>query len=349
MSNKRLNSFDFISGIAILFVIFYHAGQWSNLINTEVAIVLIKSLYFIIPWFFFKMGYFHNTVYSFNHTIKHTLVNYFIFYVYGVLLGLIIFIAKIIYYDGSIIDEFYEIIYKIFRYGDFEYNIPLWFLFSFTLVKIILFFISRKHSLIIILFSFLTITISGLQFYYLPNLNLGSYNSILLGLSFALVGFLSRKHDILNHLAKYKYLLILTFIIASVLSPSFIRFHYNDLIFGNYWSYFINSIMAVYCLLLIFKNINSRIVQWFGQVSILFFIYHWPLFFIVQYLIKAFDVTSNNYIKLILLMLIPISFMSLVAFLFKLYDIRKVRWVLLKLFLALKKFDKRSEKSGALE
>lgn len=348
MGSKRLNSFDFISGVAILIVILYHAAQWSKLIDTEVASILIKSLYFIIPWFFFKMGYFHNTFYSFNYMIKKTLVNYFIFYLYGILLGLIVFIAKVIYYDYSIIDELYKLIYKIFRYGDFVYNIPLWFLFSFIFVKIMLFFISRKHYLIIIC-SFLTITLSGFQYYYLPNLDIGSYSSIMPGLSFALVGALTRKYDILNHLAKFKYLLILTSIIASFLCPSFIRFHYNDLIFGNYWFYFINSILAIYSLLLIFKGVKSSSVQWLGQNSILFFIYHWPLFFVIQFLIRAFNITSINYIHLILYFLLSVTFMSIAAFFFKLYDISKVRWVMRQLFIAFKKYNKRIEKSKVLE
>ncbi|WP_179345269.1 acyltransferase family protein [Winogradskyella ursingii] len=301
MIKKRDVSLDIISGILIILIILYHAAQWAKLSDTEIYKNALNFFYFLMPWFYFKSGYVHNDSYSFRKMFKVSLSPLIFLLVIGTLIGYIFTLPGLIRSGESI----FVIIAKPFLYliksGMTLGNPPLWFLLSLFFVKVIISFIVKLSYKLIGLSIIAFVCVGWAQSFYFPNLNLGAHQALPLGISFSLLGYLYRKKKVITKISNYKIPVILVTLLSSIFMTSYVHVHFNELRYGSYWIYFINCVLAISSILIIFKYITWKPLIWIGQRTFIFFIVHWPLFFIIYQICRLLDVSRSGWIFMYIL------------------------------------------------
>lgn len=279
---KRNDAIDSVAGLLIIYMVFTHIMQIFGFADLKVYAILQNCLYFFMPWFFFKAGMFYrkddNKV-AIKKSIKR-LIKPFIFYsLIGHLFYCIIYICK--YGSISLITIFP--VDALLKYGSIEGNLPLWFLLSLFICRIILNYLVNlgiKNYTIAIL---ILIIICILHFvrikypFYISN--------SMTGLLFMCMGNMY----VQNKKYTNSSLLLLTcaFIyICSLFYPSFVDMRSNTLIYGSYYLWLLYSVSGVILINgiggnFILRKIRLNVV---GYYSMEIYCIHW----IVLILLKAF-------------------------------------------------------------
>lgn len=138
---SRDSSIDIVAGCMILVMIVNHILQ--NLSMTDSWLNDILMLFsFFMPWFFFKGGQFYKYEkfpVAVNKGSRKLLVPYVIYVIIGIAVGLIITESDTFSYLVLSLKEWC-------RYAAPSGNLPLWFLFSFFCVRLIMTLIIKSKT-----------------------------------------------------------------------------------------------------------------------------------------------------------------------------------------------------------
>ncbi len=294
--NQRLQHFDLISGIFMIQIIILHILQFANSFEHNPVFSMVMRLsFFLMPWFFYKSGYFHKQpekvdLSFYKAKAKRLLLPFLFFSALG--------ITAYIPYNLSdtnlpLLTVVKNTILSFIRDGDPGMsNLPLWFLLSLFFTSVV-FSVIEKYNLkwIIVFFPI----ISFLLYRYSVSLYLGLDN-LFLGIFFYYLGYCSKKADKKHEIL---ILIICTIIYAATtyFDPSYLDFKINDLINGNYFLYLLSAISGILLFSGLFKYSSGiRPVNYVGRQSMVYFVLHWPIILLTTCVYRLFSLESSGYL-----------------------------------------------------
>jgi len=313
MASERNHTLDIISGVMILWVIVFHSFQWGNVTDSIVFKVLIRFLYFVMPWFYFKSGYVYNTKQSLKVEIikgvNQLLMPMFKWAIIGYIIRIPEYLVK-----GETIDVILlKPVLSLVQSGDLYGNIPLWFILSLFMVRITIKFMVNLSLIFQITFSVVFAVIGwNFQRLNLTSLPLG-FISFPIGMFFTLSGFICNQLKLKRVRNKFSLPLLILTLLMSLSYSSYIDVHMNKLWYGNYWTFIINSFLAINLSLMLFANVRSKLLEWFGRKSIIYLVAHWPVFYIVNLTLQILDFPQKGFTATLILAFSGITISTLLA------------------------------------
>lgn len=267
MTRKRVDYLDAIAGLLILVMIAGHCG----LIGFgKFSIGQLFSFY--MGWFFFKSGMFHSTrklnaalLEKFSTRLLRPFV---IFSSFGLLFALI--------RDASDnpIDVIEKFIVDILTLGASTYNIPLWFLSSLFVVKLITSKLTMKRWLIWLIVSVIVAFTHNFFFKWEQFPFIGN---IALATACYTLGYRLSKSSLNLKIAT---LCAVGYVSLHILSPSCINFFRNHNVFGNYYIAVLGILPGIIAINTLFKNVsylNLPTFKHFGSNSMKYLVVHYPI------------------------------------------------------------------------
>lgn len=318
MINKRTIEYDVISGILILGMLYSHASIIPGVRDTLVWNIFYHTLIVcIIPWFFFKSGMFFSSGKNLKELtrggVKRLLIPFVVFCVLGqIFYSTSLFVKSDFTVKSHLIIPAYCLIKRGYPTG----NLPLWFLLTLFVVRILYRWLYEKRinsyiiSVCCLCGAFLLNYYNFHTPYYLSN--------IMLALMYYSLGY--KLKDI-----QYKNIVclvaILLFIIIGLTKFSFIDTYSNNLETGNYFLAVIVSLSSIIIINNIFRRFNPSVVL---KVAALFMVvlYMYMLWFAIKNGEMRPGVIICYVISAILLLLFINSCWSLVAKL--IYPVSKI-------------------------
>ena len=138
---ERNNAIDSVAGIMITYMVFTHVCQHFGYEHSAIYMALEHILYFFMPWFFFKAGMFFKI--EDNVIMKKSckrLIRPFVLYS---LIGHICY-SSVCYLQGNLHLSTLIPYYSLLVQGSIPGNLPLWFLLTLFLCRIIFNFLVKK-------------------------------------------------------------------------------------------------------------------------------------------------------------------------------------------------------------
>lgn len=299
---KQLDTFhrdrglDAVSGVMILFMVTFHiAGQYERTgLFTSFA---FRPLMFFMFWFFYKGGCVEK-----GRDLKEVVLTGVKRLLVPALIWLVIGAA--VYESVNLLLSrplglTSDLLYEFLREGSVVYHLPVWFLFSLFLVRVV-------YSLLRSAGRGMKLLICALCLIAATSLNKAAADlplyiaNTLTGLGFYLLGNVMKGTD-----RSWRIILLALIVYILVLSsiPSSIDFRTNRLIEGSYPIALLFSFSG--CLLLrgFFTIIDSRILQYIGRYSMVWLLVHWPVKYVGGILVGQMPEMSFIAITLFLLLL----------------------------------------------
>lgn len=271
---ERDNAVDSVAGLMIIYMVFTHVCQHFHIQDTSFYMSLEHILYFFMPWFFYKAGLFFKVSDNKIMFLKSTrrLIIPFIKYSF---IGHVCY-CLVSFFNGNL--HLSTIIpYRILlMHGSIPGNLPLWFLLSLFLCRVILNILLNKAipiSLVAILslsIAFLLHEIGFVHPFYAAN--------IWTGLFFMSIGYMTNKMI----LTPPHVILCLIIYSISIIYPSFVGMRSNHLYYGFYLLWIVYSLCGIITINLFGDYIRRiKIFSIIGKYSMQIYCIHWiPLMFI---------------------------------------------------------------------
>lgn len=302
---ERNRSIDMAKGLGILLVILGHVPT--------VPEELKKVIYsFHIPLFFFISGYLYNSIKYNSFTliefiksrVQRYIVPYFVigficFFLFGVIYPLVRdgYSAD---YLQSVFKFLFGLLYSRGGTSWMAWSSPLWFLTCLFVAELILYFVLKHFKKQYIVFFILAIV--GYCYTVITKFPLPwNIDVALTATSFMYIGYLCRKHNILEQYNKMKYVPILfVVLVISILFNSQIDFNLRN--FGNVILTYSGGVSGSILVLFITNRIKqNKILEFFGFNSLLMMGYTYSILNIVMLLNDNFKVLDNFIVQVILL------------------------------------------------
>lgn len=202
ISKQRDSSLDAVSGFLIIFMMYCHLMFWSKLYNHYFHEVLLHVFAFYMGWFFFKGGLFAKAGESLHSVVSKSFHRLIVPYIIFSLIG-VFFYWLDLRLQGPVGMRWFvgQNFRFLFHRGTFYGNLPLWFLLTLFLVRLLFNWLVRFRYTDIIL-ALLILTLYFLR--YLDVLGIGHrlifpywlYNTII-GLAYYWLGY--RLRPLLHH------------------------------------------------------------------------------------------------------------------------------------------------------
>lgn len=241
----------------IILMVLLHLGQCC-LYQSKIVQSVLNTINFFVPWFFIKCGLFarkETLSTTFRKSYGRLVKPFIVFSILGHALWCVQ-----VYLEGD--DNPLHYLLSPFKcvllHGSVAGNGPLWFLFSLFVVRLSFSFLLNKNANIVLvlllsaLFGFCTTVVPLPLPEYIGNISLG--------LSFCSAGYIMKFIDF------HKYNIILgggIFVTTKLFIPSSVDMAHNWILYGNYFVYFIQSILG-------FVIVNYLFTKtMFGRISIL--------------------------------------------------------------------------------
>lgn len=201
-SERRDSSLDAVSGFLIIFMMYCHLMYWSQLDNHYFHKVLLHVFTFYMVWFFFKGGLFAKVGESQHSVVSKSFHRLIIPYIIFSLIG-VFFYWLDLRLQGPVGIRWFVVrnVRFLLQKGTFYGNLPLWFLLTLFLVRLLFNWLVRyRYADIILVLLILTLYL----FRYLNVLGIGYrllypywlYNTII-GLAYYWLGY--RLRPLLHH------------------------------------------------------------------------------------------------------------------------------------------------------
>ena len=287
----RVRYIDNCSGLLIIYMIFTHIIQFSGLENDEIYQYSFRVFYFFMPWFFFKSGQFLKVNYNSVNVVKLTkkLLYPLLFYT---IIGCLLFIPFGIKEEGSVGLYLLRVIKDFVYKGSTYANLPLWFLTSLFIAKVVL---SKILSININVFIILLITLLFFFLIVYYDVCYPLLGSSFLGFLWIIFGY------IYNKIEKYIHCKLIGFMAALYLFNSLFNFSLVDvrtcsLVSGNWVQWF----LSVFSGIVIFNKIialaskrNVTILYKIGSSSMFYYCSHWLILLVLKYYIIPQNINGN--------------------------------------------------------
>ena len=304
-NGNRIEYLDSAGGILLIHMIAWHCWQCANLPQDA---FWLRLLSFFMPWFFYKAGMFYkpnDTITVIKKGWKRLIIPYIIYS----LLGSCVLCVKLIVSNEFILQNFVITFFSsLVKTGSVPGNLPLWFLFSLFIVRILYNFVHNKLgqkyiwaiiSITIILWIFSNYVHSILPMYVL---------NISTGLFFYLLG---NKLKNIHCNWKIVFLLVILYLCSVIFFPQIVDMRTTKIIHGNFYGWLLISAIGIIAFnsfsCKVMDNVN--IFSMIGKNTMPIYCWHWIVLLIISS-ISIFN-SINNYeyfiIELIsILALIPI-------------------------------------------
>lgn len=271
----RNNSLDNINGVLITFMFFYHVVGFAGL--SEDFYIITNIFSFFMPWFFFKSGMFFKEekfIDIYHKSIKRLIYPFIYFSIIGhfIYCLYLFFVVK----DFNIIHYTLSPIKQLLMYGSIAGNLPLWFLLSLFAVRIIFFYVYKNKYLISLL-----VAIPYLVYIFEINIPLYFVN-VFSGLFFYSCGYFLKKHQYNN---KFFLIAFGIYFLALILCPSYIDMRTNNLVWGNYYWYYIVALAGIITINGLFFYLTKKeipVLNILGKNSMAILCIHWLVLYCVK-------------------------------------------------------------------
>ncbi|MDW6003286.1 acyltransferase family protein [Vibrio mangrovi] len=295
MLKNRNVSYDCISGIMILWMVVYHAFMWGGLSDTDTFHVLLRVLFFFMPWFYFKSGVVFKTR-PFREAFTNDLNRLIFPMLIWTLIGFMFMAPKLIYIDRLPIGQVLSLpVDSLLISGDTKGNAPLWFLLSLFIVKCLMAGIVRLNRRIQFILLPLLAGVGWLLYREQLLLPLG-FSTIPLGLLFALSGYLfGEQISRVSFLSQIMVICVTVGLAYAV--EGYVDIHVNTLWYGSYIGYIVTSLLSVCSVLFLFRKIAISPLIWIGRKSMYLLLIHWPVFTLITLISyrTGLPVQGNSY------------------------------------------------------
>lgn len=290
---KRDYSIDLVGGILICHMILGHCILMSNTYNLSFTKCL-NFLYFFMPWFFYKSGSFFHSETSrsiIGGACKRLLLPFIIFSIVGHLFEILnIAFSKDISFQLSNLIPIKSLIIQ----GSIPANLPLWFLLSLFIVRIIsnLLFKISSSSLFIGLFACIFMCFAFLLFY--NNVKNPLYlSNICTGIFFFLMGNLMK--EIQYHTFSF-IISIVGYLSFCICGLTIVDMRLNELHKGSYLFFPLASIFGIILINNLVKrlNIRNKVLEFIGKNSMDFYVLHWIIITFTLIIIHAFEIEMSK-------------------------------------------------------
>lgn len=315
---QRDTSLDMISGLLIIHMILGHCFQRAGAIDSWFYRQM-EYLYFFMPWFFYKNGMFYHPL-SLKQTafggIKR-LLKPFVLYSF---IGHILYCLKILI-DGDknwihfVLTPIKEIVWG----GACQGNIPLWFLLSLFVVRIIAFFLFRTKELVLT-FMTIGIVIPTLLYYFDIKTPL-YFANIFLGLFYFLSGSILREVQYQKNVA---FIGIFSYFLFCILGLTVVDMRSNTLEKGSYLLHPVAGLCGIITINNISKwlNFNFKWLLKIGKNSMNYYVTHWICISIILLLANNLDSSLSSTHLVITLICFLVFILPFVDFLLQKYTVR---------------------------
>ncbi len=198
--------------------------------------------------------------------------------------------------------------------GGVTSNMPIWFLLSLSVVRIVFLLANKIKATIPLIF--ISIIIAYLLSRY--EINEPCYlGNIALGLFFFGMGYMLRGFQY------NKWLVIIVaviYVICYFFFPSNVDVRDNHVTSGNYWGFLISALCAIILLNNIFKMIPflsaNNVLVHIGQNSMSYYLLHWPLITLVLGVVHIFDLNLPNTLLFVTSLLVCVFILPILNKLF---------------------------------
>jgi fucose 4-O-acetylase-like acetyltransferase len=312
MIRSRDFSIDTVCGILILYVIIGHCCGMAN--TYEVFETWTLFFAFFMPWFFFKSGMFYhansNQV-EYKKMFRRLIVPFFIFSLIGTPINII---RMAVHGDLDFI-QIVKSIFGVFFLGSFPGNLPLWFLLSLFIVKLLFNYIYTKTimrsikitiifcvSCIFLLYNVLSSVNGGVRLpYYISNISSG--------LAFFSLGYLLR-----NFRPNLPFTLFLLFVycLLITLCPVSVDMRTGGCGVGTLYMWIPMSLIGIITINNITRFIVKRenIFSIIGKDSMAYYCIHWIVINILRAIFPAYTTANWQFCFILIignLILLPIA------------------------------------------
>ena len=279
----RLEYIDKVSGLLIIYMIFYHILQWSGY-DEIIKSYWMTPLSFFMAWFFFKSGMFNKrrTVNGILSGGGKLIIPYVVFSIVG---HFIYSIYLIMNNDWNLMHYTFLSIKQLLLTGSIAGNMPLWFLISLLVVQLLYSYISSKVK------DWLLIPICFSTAYLLNTINIQIplyIESVMLGLAFYSLGhYFADKQK--NHIIVF--LAIITYFIILIVIPSSIDFRKNEVTLGYYSTAVLFAISGCILINNLFNKFTCKydLLSYIGKRSMAFYVLHWIVLRLCKLSMSVFE------------------------------------------------------------
>lgn len=291
--SKRMRHLDIVAGILITYMVYVHVSQFFDFENVAFSKILQHLFGFFMPWFFFKGGMFfrdsplRKIIYG---GFKRLMIPYIIWTIIGVL------VLSIIRYEHGIAFNFLTCIKGtlgcLALTGSVSGNLPLWFLLTLYLVRLI-YKCSKLCNISAIAFVFVCF-FGGLACNYY-DISCPKYFANTLTASMFFGGGDLMKSIQYNY--KIKWLSIILFVLINCFAYTYVGIRNNVVIEGYYLLWPIFSFSGIIFINNIFFNLEklknhkiyqfvSKLLAFIGSHSMAIYVVHWPILLILRDIIE---------------------------------------------------------------
>jgi len=284
----RDHSIDAVAGILILFMILRHTLERTGM--AECGLYEFTQFFFIIiPWFFFKGGMFfkpRDIKDCITKGATHLLVPFLKYSLIGHLCYCVIMWMN---GDRDWVHYILTPLKELVIGGAVTGNIPLWFLFSFFVVRL-LGQLCFKNTKMVFLTFIVCYTLSNVFFYtgfkhpyWLVN--------ICTGLAYFSLGNMMRQVQYHKAVAVVALCVYVYFGISGL---TIVDIRANHLIRGVYAIHPIWAVSGIVLINNIFKYIRIKPIEHIGKDSMDYYVYHWVLITIVFIALKSIQIPTTG-------------------------------------------------------
>lgn len=315
---KRAIHLDAVGGILIMWMIFVHVQALTQCFFVKNR--WMPFLFCFMGWFFFKAGmFFHDKPFKKElHTVwKRLLIPYLTFSVIGFLVGVVLLY---IYHNESLIYFTLRSIGQVVRWGGVTSNMPIWFLLSLAVVRIVFLLANKRNATIPLIL--ISVVIAYLLSRY--EINEPSYlGNISLGMFFFGMGYMLKDYQYNRWVVL---IAAVIYVFCYVLFPSNVDVRANYVTSGTYLGFLVYALCAIILLNNIFLMIPflfaDRVLVHIGQNSMSYYLLHWPLITLVLGVLHIFNSNLSNTILCIISLLVCVVILPLLN---KLFHISKMK------------------------
>lgn len=318
---ERNHHFDFISGLLITYVLFFHACHWGGY-NGLVYNVLLRLLYWFMPWFFYKSGMYYKEQNIENlclKSFKKLIVPYIIF----TFIGLIVEIVCLFIEDEFNMRYLLRQGWYLLIHGYIHANNPLWFLLTlFITQNLFNLLITKRVSASVVLFVNLgfafVITLlkcfeSVRPYFSIPY---WCYSSNLACIFYS-IGYLLRKRQYGNVITIISVIITLLVLIFDF---SYISMNSNTIDIGHQSTWIIGSLFSILLINNVVRFLPKRVcllLSYPGRNTIVYLLCHVPIYSMIYILNlkilkidNGFTLSLLYFMSAILLMPILVHFLN---------------------------------------
>jgi len=302
----RNKALDVGCGILIIWMIAYHAFIESA-ISDNISNFLFSIFYFFMPWFFYKAGIYwkpktikETAIYSF----KRLLIPYILFSIIGHVIW-----CFCIYVQGDSNWKHYILspLKAVLNYGAVAGNMPLWFLSSLFVIRLLYTMINNANINKYLLLLCCLSGCWGLNFcefekpIYIANILSGMFY-------FSLGNILPPP--------KCKKLLPAAFICYSIIIiffPSWVLMYNNKLILGCYIVWHLYSVAGIICFNALCEKLSSKHLSQIGRNSMGYYISHMPIILLINTINETY-LHLEEYCVFALIMLVMLLTLPIITY-----------------------------------